>query len=402
MLLVAAFPLLVLKKATACIIVWGILSLIIIGKEKTFKNFKKSELKHLGILSMYYIFLIINCLLSGFDKGILKFLETDASFLVFPLFMFLNRDYISRDTLQKCLTVFFISNVLLAIWSWRKILSLGFFELQEKNHFYNPVFRNIFSEETNIHLPYLGLLFVFSIFIGIFWLTNKKYNPIIKVVVSLCCLVLLLSITVFSARMSLVTFVLVGCFLFVTLIKNWKLKIILSIFLVGGSLYTVMNSPIKKRFQEMIETKWELPSDKQNDKEHTVNFRYGVYHCALQIIKTHFWFGVGKHKVTSYLDNCYDTFTFTGTNDFKKVTYNSHNQYLDMLLSYGIFGCLFLVFTIFYGVYKTPHKLYLVFMTTVALALLTENLFDRQIGVMFFTFFNTLFFITNYKTAQST
>lgn len=394
-LFIAAFPMFNLRWGTNFIILWAILSIYLTIAKKTYKDFKKLEVKEFTILSLYYIFLIGSYFLSGFNASISKFMETGASFFIFPLLITLNRKYIIKETLTKSLLVFYGANVILAILSWIKILRIGFYELQKQNDFYHPVFRNLFTDVTGIHLPYLGLFFVFSIFIGMLLAFKKERSTIINILVVFSVLLLLLSIVTFSARMALIIFIVGSVYLFLTKLKSYKIKATAILSLIISIVLLITQTPIKKRVNEIFDTKLELPSKALNDKEHTVNFRYGIYYCSYQIIKDNFWFGVGKGEVSTNLGACYDTFTFSGVNDFKKVKYNSHNQYIDMLMSYGIFGLLLLILALFYGVFRKPSVLYKVFLIGMFLALITENLFERQLGVVFFTFFNTLFFMIN-------
>jgi len=391
--LVAIFPLLNLRWATNLIIIWSILSIYVIISQKTYKTLQKTTVKEFGILSLYYLFLIGSCISSGFDKTVLKFMETGASFLIFPLLILINRDYIEQKTIHRSLIAFYLSNVILAILCWIKILNIGFLKLQEQNDFYHPVFRNLFAETTGIHLPYLGLFFVFSIFIGVLHVFKRKGNMYLNIAVLLSLLLLLMSIVTFSARMALIIGVVCSLYLFFVKLKNLQTKLIATISLLLLIIILITKTPIKKRIDEILETKLELPSSKLNDKEHQVNFRYGIYYCASKIVTDNFWWGVGKSQVGNNLDACYNTFTFSGVNDFKKVKYNSHNQYLDILMSYGIFGLLILILAIFYGVFTKPNTMYSVFLLTLFLALLTENLFERQLGVVFFAFFNSLFIL---------
>lgn len=394
---IAMFPVLGLKLATKAIIIWALLAIAVVFKNKSYRNINRKSLRDLVMLSGYYLFLIANYVWSGFDDSLLKFLETGAPFLVFPLFIVLTRDEISNKTLHRSLAVFYAANTILALRCWMRILQEGFLELQAQNTFYKPVFRNLFSEVTGIHLPYLGLLFVFAIFIGFWSIKELKLALYTKAVLLAVNALLLASIVTFSARMALGIFVVGTLYGIATQLKSRKSKIagvgLLTMVVLGLLVFT----PIKARVLEIINTKMELPSERIKDEEHTVNFRYGIYHCALGIVKEHFWLGVGKQNVSKNMQACYNTFTFTGVNDFKNVRYNSHNQYLDWLMSFGIFGCLLLVISVFWGFGRVTNSLYVILLLSIALGLFTENLFARQIGVVFFTFFNTLFFINDTK-----
>lgn len=392
-LLVASFPLFSIRISTFILAFWFIMSVIVLFKKKSYNSLSKVSYRNIAILSLYYIFLLVNYIFSGFDNNLIKFLETDALFLLFPLFIFINKDYIATKTLKNTLLVFFGSNLILAMICWFKIFQTGFFKLLEKDSYYHPVFRGLFAKTTGIHLPYLGLFFVFSIFIAYFFIIKTNSKKHVKILVFLSCIVLLASILTFSARMALGTFFVIIFYLTFKEIKGSLRKILTLFLLTSFAIILVINSPVKKRIAEIFNTKLELPSGKLNDKSHLVNFRYGIYYCSYNIIKNDIFVGIGKNNVSESLQLCYDNFSYNNFDDFKKRNYNTHNQYIDLIISYGVFGFIILFSSIFYGWYHSKSSLYKVFLITIFLALLTENLFARQLGVVFFTLFNTLFFI---------
>jgi O-antigen ligase len=118
-----------------------------------------------------------------------------------------------------------------------------------------------------------------------------------------------------------------------------------------------------------------------------------VYHCVKEVLKEKWLTGVGVGNVQKTLDSCYEQYTYKGTDDFHSISYNSHNQYFDIMLKYGIVGLVIFLVSLFWGI-KNRNTLYQGFIIIIFIALLTENMFTRQIGVIFFTFFNTLFFLT--------
>ena len=392
-LLVASFPLFSIRISTFILAFWFIMSVIVLFKKKSYNSLSKVSYRNIAILSLYYIFLLVNYIFSGFDNNLIKFLETDALFLLFPLFIFINKDYIATKTLKNILLVFFGSNLILAMICWFKIFQTGFFKLLEKDSYYHPVFRGLFAKTTGIHLPYLGLFFVFSIFIAYFFIIKTNSKKHVKILVFLSSIVLLASIVTFSARMALGTFFVIIFYLTFKEIKGSLRKISTLFLFTSFAIILVINSPVKKRIAEIFNTKLELPSGKLNDKSHLVNFRYGIYYCSYNIIKNDIFVGIGKNNVSESLQLCYDNFSYNNFDDFKKRNYNTHNQYIDLIISYGVFGFIILFSSIFYGWYHSKSSLYKVFLITIFLALLTENLFARQLGVVFFTLFNTLFFI---------
>ena len=117
-------------------------------------------------------------------------------------------------------------------------------------------------------------------------------------------------------------------------------------------------------------------------------------------IKQNWIFGVGPANVQKELDNCYSAYTYRNQyDDFNKKTYNTHNQYFDVLLKFGIFGLLFFIVFLFWGInYKSEY--YYIFLLLIFFSMLTENILNRQVGIVFFNFFNCLFFVQHLKTQK--
>ena len=82
---------------------------------------------------------------------------------------------------------------------------------------------------------------------------------------------------------------------------------------------------------------------------------------------------------------------------------NVHNNYLDILYSLGIIGLL--VFLTGWVIFPAIHffsnndNLALLILVTFALAMITENYFDRSLGAMLFGFF--ISFLLSHKSSTA-
>ena len=88
-------------------------------------------------------------------------------------------------------------------------------------------------------------------------------------------------------------------------------------------------------------------------------------------------------------------------NEYKKrnmvVSYreqfNTHNQYLSILIKFGIVGLIAFLLALGYFYYlalKNENFVYLSFLIFITLGFFTENIIDANKGIFFFAFFNTL------------
>lgn len=386
----ALFPLLKLNHFSILMMIWLLLSLISGFKRQTF-SYLKEEWKTLVVLSffawMYWLYLPFATDYNELGKSVVKSLP----FIVFPIGFILNKDLITSQVLKVFGSLFLLTMVILNILGWISVFSYGFFQAWKENDFYHPMFRTLFTEATSLHLPYLGLLSSFAALWAIFRMFQNQKVNLFHI---LAVLYLIGSVYIYSARMALVCFFVGVVFMIWKMISKPLLKWGFLVVIPLGFLILFWFSPVKERYTQTVEKEWVLPHKGQ--QPHEVNYRYGVWHCAVGLIKKHPVTGVGADKVQQKLDECYNQFDYESYEDFTQVVYNTHNQYFDQILKFGIFG--FIVFClVLFRFFPNNFLLYQVFVLIVSVSFLTENLLDRQIGVVFISLFNTIFVISTNK-----
>ncbi len=380
------FPVLKLNHFSLLMMIWFVLALTNAYKNKTFPLLKTHTYTFvvLSFLCLMYVFYLP---FAENFKELSKSITKSLPFIVFPLGFILNKKIVTKKLVQIIGSVYIISVLVLNFLGWMKVMNFGWNSAWQQNDFYHPVFRNLFAGATSLHLPYLGLLSTFAAL----WLTfrmfsNKKLN-----VSSLFAIVFLLfSIYIYSARIALACY-LVGLLFMVwksITVQTVKWRIVIALPLCAFALFWF--SPMKERYIKVVEKDMVLPN--KNQEPHEVNYRYGIWHCATELISENFIAGVGADKVQQALNDCYTGFTYKSYEDFNKVTYNTHNQYFDQILKFGIIGLILFLVTLFYF-YPNASVLYQTFIIVVCVSFLTENVLDRQIGVVFFSLLNTIFVI---------
>jgi putative Ca2+/H+ antiporter (TMEM165/GDT1 family) len=78
----------------------------------------------------------------------------------------------------------------------------------------------------------------------------------------------------------------------------------------------------------------------------------------------------------------------------QQYQHRAHNQWLTILLTFGILGMLLFMLVVFYPLFykrKYLDYFYIVFFIAFALSLLTEDTLETQAGVTFYALFNCLF-----------
>jgi len=364
---------------------------------------KKNNLDTKNIISIVVLgFICISYIVSYFfvddKKLILKMITRSLPLLLFPLFFVINTKIINRQTLTRSLLVFSLSNTLICIFTWLKIFQQGLGRVIQENNFYNPIFRNIFFDTTKIHLPYLGLFFAFSIYILTILAFKEKKKKLLSVYI-FSIITLTASVVIISARTAILSLIIT---VLLTIIFKLKLSNKIKVFSILAILVSMLGisqiSSIKNRIDYLWKEKIELPNKNQNPEN--FNVRYGIYDCSIDIIKNNIFNGVGPTNVQKSLNECYKKFDYKNYDDYNTITYNSHCQYSDVLMKFGFFGFVVFIISLLWGI-KNYNIFYFGFIILILFAFLTENLFDRQLGIMFFTFFNTLFFITRKQHEKS-
>lgn len=128
-----------------------------------------------------------------------------------------------------------------------------------------------------------------------------------------------------------------------------------------------------------------------------LNTRLAIWACAVRAIRKNVLVGFGIGDTEKALREAYEekNFVFGLTNNF-----NSHNQYLDILLNAGVIGFLIILgawFKLIQFAIKKVNYLLLIFIAISLLVMLTENILNRNQGVFFFSFFISLFSLFNFK-----
>ena len=132
----------------------------------------------------------------------------------------------------------------------------------------------------------------------------------------------------------------------------------------------------------------------------TLEMRLIKWYCAWEIIKEHPITGVGTGDYNQALIEKYNEI------DFKKgmvYKYNTHNQFIEEFLKFGVLGGLFFLLFIgfiFYQAIRSKNELLMLSILTVSAFMMVESIFERQHGVVFFSLFISLAYL--YPQLKST
>jgi len=235
-----------------------------------------------------------------------------------------------------------------------------------------------------VYRPYFGFLCV----LVVIFLLQLRAETLIKIVyLNIGIFIISCFIVLISARLSLILLIVI----FITqLLKNKQitlkrtaLYIALAFTIFGALIYS--NKNLKQSFHM------------QNNPKETLNElsnyepRVIIWDCAFNMIKQdkyNFW--CGFNNIQTIKDNLLTCYAEKIENKSKKDFYisekfNTHNQFIDFLLSGGLLG--FLIFSSFfvYIMYNTKGNVYaqLLIVSFIMFCLL-ENVLWRQMGAYLF------------------
>lgn len=237
------------------------------------------------------------------------------------------------------------------------------------------------------HPSYASMFYTFALAAMIYFLLNKKTIIIEKILYFLFIPVFIAEVFLLSSKTAfLVLFILfillIIYILFCKHIQKKNLIYILIILIIGGRMYAYLPDKFN-RFTKKLESI-------QGVKDIRDDGRYTIWFYALQVAKENFPCGTGTGDVKDALKYKYLQKLKL---DYYVREYNCHNQYLQLFVTLGIFGCLLFIVGQGYNVviaYKKKYFLFFIFTLIVGINFLTEAMLERQSGVVFFAVFNTI------------
>lgn len=124
---------------------------------------------------------------------------------------------------------------------------------------------------------------------------------------------------------------------------------------------------------------------------HSITQRFEYLKYGLILAKRNFLFGTG----TGDLDDAYKSLYIEQRSVLEpQYRHRAHNQYLTFYVAFGVFGAVICLVAWFYPVfsnYKTKSYYFLVFFLIASLSMLTDDTLETTTGVMFISYFYSLY-----------
>jgi O-antigen ligase len=357
----------------------------------------KDSVQRRNILSfgILYILYVIGTLYSTQLKGqegALFDLEVKLSLLIFPL-LFSTIDFSSfKKGFFGQVLVFFVAG---SLSSGVVLFGLSIYDYFERGNDFTAFFYTNFSHWQ--HPSYLALFYAFSIAVLIVRLfpdeaisKNERYFYFLLILCFQLLIVLLSSKAGILA--TVVMYFVVVVYLFVK--KNLAIskRFWLPLFLFVSFFLTLSIFP--QSYGRFISVKHavEHESTLQKNTNESSAARILVWKSAFEIIKSNPVIGVGTGDVKQELRKVYKKNEIEGAYEGHL---NAHNQFIQTTVALGIVGLIVLALSFLMPAilsFKKNSLLYLLFLVLVSFHFLVESMLERQAGVVFYVFFNSLLF----------
>lgn len=381
------------------------------------KKIRENSKLPIIINSGFYILLIFTlCYSSNLSQGFRE-IEKGLPLLLFPIILFFFFSKITEQKKNILLNAFVLATAIFIVYMYGffiyKLYPIEKYNLHEqslvskillilKTPFNELLFHGIYNgvePKVFFHNAYASMNILFSVFILIDKFFKKK-----KIINLILIFGFSYVIIHYFSMANLIALVLLTPIFFYIHLKKMKGKIIffisISLLSILGYNFLEKNNKIKGgdlsiflNIREAINFfKDPLYHGEQGEYNYRKNnLRSYILFCHLESIKDKPLIGQGVGDVFDSVKECYKSVGFTtGVED----KFNSHNYYVFLWTAGGIFTLLlFGVLFLFNGLkaIKGKHKLHLFFLLLVFINLLSENMFVRAHGILFFAIFNSMF-----------
>lgn len=328
-----------------------------------------------------------------FQPEVLFQLEQKASILLMPIVFILITDKTRALIFQQlwlfvvaCVISCFMGNVFYLIYHSADTVPS------------HVAYRLFFEGATGIHPTYMGMYICLSIS----WLlyTHHWADKLRGWVVAVCFIVMLLFLFALLPKVLIIAlFAILLHFLIVDKATGQK-KIIVSVALLLAIIITVLFIPFST--QRLAEI-WK-PSHIEHGKalvDNSMDMRKLIWKIDMTVLQNNWVLGVGPGQTPTKLHEQY--FLYSIIIKYPLGTFDTHNQYINQWIGFGVFGILLFLSILtlhFYKAVKTKNSLYLYLLFILCVTFSTENVLSNQHGVVFYAFFTMLFFYTSSKDEE--
>ena len=335
----------------------------------------------------YFIIEILGLFYSENLSFGLKDIESKLFFVICPIIFMANR--FEEKTLNKSYIFFIIGTILtLIIHFWFGI---------KYYHKYNALPNYVYFSFL-MHPAYYSLYLITSVIIT---MKLKKEN-IIKYSWIYYTLIFILSLGILltNSKSGTITYFLISIYLLINhIIKQNKIYVLFILISFTSVSIIVFNKIEITRFYE-LKTILNFPIKKKyNDEYNSTQGRIIIWRSVKEIMINNLILGTGTGDIKDELKKEFEKVNFRSG---VKYNYNCHNQYLQILATFGVIlgGVILILF--FYSAFKelnNKNYLFATFSVITAFNMLFESILESKVGIEFVVIFSCCFIFRFKKIA---
>ncbi|HBF19973.1 MAG: hypothetical protein CMI36_10765 [Owenweeksia sp.] len=348
--------------------------------------------KMAGLFFLYYLWIVVGAFYTPLADEAEKDVVLKLPFVVWPLV--LGSLIIFRKKARRTILQTFIASSVLSILICFVMALASFLDTGDAQEFY---FTHLVDYAV---LPphYLGMYMSFSYGCLLYGVLRRKFY-FGRSVDLLLMIILAIGIVFISARIQYVVFTVVNCWVFFAFLYQrsgvWKamggLIAVVVVFMSMAWIFPGSRHRIQDTYNELL-------SFEKTVNQKQTNHRKFLWYDGWEVVKEHWLLGTGTGAANEALqrklqDN--DQKFWNGYNVYylRDRNYNYHNVYLEHWATHGIIGLLIflaLMLIPFFGKRSPEGR---IFLLVCGISFITESMLERQAGVLFFSFFYSVFFI---------
>lgn len=339
------------------------------------------------LLSAPFIFYIVSLGYSSDVATGYKYVERTILLMVLPWLLYANRSSVTTLTLQNTLRFFAVIATGLTLYTVGSLIAYGTFQQAKEALDAYYWIRTDLEAVSGLHPTYFSLILGLALFAMLHEIKGKTIHGIKLIWAYVASVVLILGLLIASSKMIL-TCVFIGAIIIFSQGLSFKAIAIRFAALASVVLLLVLFvRPLRERVSTLIVAAAESGVEENNPD----SLRKGIYKSGLEAISDNVWFGTGIGDYQHALNAKYEKY---GYEIPRERSFNTHNQYLQVWLSVGIFPMILFVLSIlaqFLIAFVSRHFLHLAFVVMMAFSFMTENVLARQDGIFIYAFFSSVF-----------
>lgn len=346
------------------------------------------------LFSSLFLLDVIGLIPSDNIQGGLRYLETKASVIVFPLVMLAAASTLTKQIIRNICRAFALGLLTVLFGYFFILLSTGIKTGFDIEYWFQDRLTSIpaiANSRISIHPSYLSLYITFCTFCVFEELRTirTKWTQLLYGTVLLVFLIFQLWL---NSRMGLIGFMIVGVF-YLAYRANMKQKLIVGVGAVA--FITILSSLPFARERFILAPLRAIRNAGQvnatDSDSWPIAFRVQIYDCSIHLLKNNHWLtGYGTGDSRDKIIECYREMNY-GWLVARQL--DAHNEFFAQLHRHGIGGLALFLICLIIPFRKAVHGddiVYAAFILSIALSCLPENLLSSQKGVVFYSLFNSL------------